>query len=154
MGRRVKAQGADFDGFPGQMRRPPPQHGTDAGHQLFRRKRLGDVVVGARLQPLNLVFFVDTRRQHDDRQFARAFVGAKLAGQPDPGLAGQHPVEHQQIGQLVADDGFAFFGAGCADNLESGMAQIDRNELKDGRLVFNHQNRRGHAAPPAFSLPR
>ena len=28
-------------------RREPPQDGADAQHELFRRKRLGEVVVGA-----------------------------------------------------------------------------------------------------------
>ena len=48
---RIQAQAVDLDRVVGHLRRAPAQHRLDARHQLARRKRLGDVVVGAGLQP-------------------------------------------------------------------------------------------------------
>ena len=44
----------------------------DARDQLARRERLGDVVVGARLQPGDAVDLVAARRQQDNRHLALA----------------------------------------------------------------------------------
>ena len=48
-----------------------PQHCIHARNQLARRERLGHIVVGAAIQARDLIHFLGTRRQHDDRQIAR-----------------------------------------------------------------------------------
>ena len=54
--------------------RPPPhvrrtaQHGADAGQQLARVERLGEIVVGAHLQPDDPVRVLADGGEHDDRQ--------------------------------------------------------------------------------------
>ena len=45
--------------------------GTSGG-EMARRKRLGDVIVGAGLQAENLVALIGTRSQHDDGNIACA----------------------------------------------------------------------------------
>jgi hypothetical protein len=42
-------------------------HGADPRQQLARLERLGDVVVGAALEPADPVVGFDPRRDHDDR---------------------------------------------------------------------------------------
>ena len=47
------------------------QHGSDARHQLARRERLGEVIVGAEIQAEDAIGFHAARRQHHDRDAAR-----------------------------------------------------------------------------------
>ena len=52
-------------------RRPrAPQHHADSRQQLVEIGRLGDVIVGAQLQPSNLVDLLATSREDDDRDFS------------------------------------------------------------------------------------
>src|SRR3546814_12190857 len=51
---RVELQPADIDDVVGQLGRAAPQHRLDARHQLFGREGLGDVVVGAGFQAVDL----------------------------------------------------------------------------------------------------
>ena len=50
----------------------PAQHRVDPQHQLARAERLGDVVVGADLEPDDPVGLLAERGQHDDRHVAAA----------------------------------------------------------------------------------
>src|SRR5690554_4811314 len=84
---------------PGNLRRLAAQYGLDAGHQLTGVERLGQVVVGAQLQPLDTAGFVALGGEHDDRG-AVALLAQALAGL-EPILAGQHQVEHYQRVELA-----------------------------------------------------
>src|SRR5687768_11275623 len=46
------------------------QHRADARQQLLEVERLRDVIVCAELQPFHLVYFLATRRQNNDGNFA------------------------------------------------------------------------------------
>ena len=48
----------------------PAQHRAQPGQQLARRERLGDVVVGAQLEPHDAIGLVPARGQHDDGHLA------------------------------------------------------------------------------------
>ena len=67
-----------------RLRRTPPQHRLDPRLQLARRERLGHVVVDPRLEAGDLVRLVGARRDHDDRQLARA-RRRRAAPSPAPG---------------------------------------------------------------------
>src|SRR5471030_1850493 len=49
-----------------------PQMRANPRHQFRYAKRLGQIVVGARIQRRDLLLFLRTRRQHDHRQFGPA----------------------------------------------------------------------------------
>ncbi|MPN54547.1 hypothetical protein SDC9_202218 [bioreactor metagenome] len=98
MRRRIDLQAANLDRFTGQVRGTAAQHGAHPSHQFLGREGFGHVIVGAGVETLHLVFLMDAGGQHDDRNLARPLVGAQLPGQRDAGLAGQHPVEDDQIG--------------------------------------------------------
>ncbi len=68
----------------------PPQHGADARLQLLEVERLGDVVVGAELEALELVRLLIARRQHDDRR-AAALPDRVRTARIRPGPAASHP---------------------------------------------------------------
>ena len=68
----------------------------DARDQLVRAERLGDVVVGAELEPDDAVGFLGARRQHDDRHCGRGRIGAQRVADLEAVDARQHQVEHQR----------------------------------------------------------
>ena len=78
------------------------QLGADPAEQLADRERLGDVVVGADLEPDDLVDLLVLGGQQDDRHRA---AGADVAADVEPGAARHHDVEDQQVeaGVLAAE---------------------------------------------------
>ena len=66
----------------------------DPKHQLARLERLGDVIVGADLQPVDPAFRGVARGQHHDRHRGGR---ADEAGEIEAGLARHHHVEDQEI---------------------------------------------------------
>ena len=73
---------------------PAAQHGPHAGHQLAQPVRLGDVVVGADLEPDDGVDLAALGRDHDDRHRRPA---AELAAHVDAGHLRQHHVEQHEV---------------------------------------------------------
>ncbi len=66
----------------GQRRPDAAQHGADAGHELGRRERLGDIVVGAGIEAAHAIALLAARRQHDDRQVGGRRSGGAAGGTP------------------------------------------------------------------------
>ena len=81
------------------LRRTAAQHGANAGKQFLRRERLGDVVVRTRIEPSHFVGFIAARGEHQDGNGLETAVSTPLAGQLQPALAGQHPVQQDDVGQ-------------------------------------------------------
>src|SRR6478735_978886 len=79
---------------------PATQHGADPRHQLARRVRLGDVVVGAELETDDLVDLVVLRADHDHRH-ARGLPD--LAADLGARDAGQHHVEEHDVGPVAVE---------------------------------------------------
>ena len=71
------------------------QHRPDAGDQLARRVRLGDVVVGAELQPDDLVDLAVARGHHDHRH---ARPRPQLLAHVGAAHPGQHQVQQHDVG--------------------------------------------------------
>ena len=77
------------------------QHALDAGQQFARVEGLGDVVVGAGLQPDHPVDRVARRRHHDDADPAALL--AQPARDRKAVLAGQADIEQHQRRHLALD---------------------------------------------------
>ena len=84
---------------PSASRCGPPQHGAHARHELARAERLGDVVVGADLQAVQTIVFLDARGEHDDRQVGFA---ADRRATSMPSSCGKPEVEDDQVGTTPA----------------------------------------------------
>ena len=75
------------------------QHGMDAGDQLLHVERLGDVIVGAEAQSLQLVCLLTARRQNNDGSLPAV---SEHASELEPAEIGQHHVKDHKIGHKRA----------------------------------------------------
>ena len=84
--------------------RRPAQHGLHPLDQLLDAERLGDVVVAAEPQALDLVLGGVAGGEEDDRDpGAGALVLAQAAGHLEAVEVGEHHVEHDQVGPAALD---------------------------------------------------
>ena len=113
-------------------------HGdADARQQLARAERLGQVVVGARVERPHLVAFLVARRDDEDR--ARE-PGAQLADDVDAVEVGQAEVEDDEVRPAALGDRERFGRRGRLDDAVAVDAQRDAQEAADLRFVFDHQD--------------
>jgi hypothetical protein len=113
------------------------QHGADAGQQLARIARLGQVVVGAQFQADDAVGLLAHGRQHDD---GGAVGGRQAAADGQAVLAGQHDVEHHQIDR--ASGQHLFHGAGVGRGLD-GVAVATQevgHDVADAGIVVDDED--------------
>ena len=103
-------------------------------------ERLGDVIVGTHLQPLDLVVFLDLGGQHDDGDVGGGLFLLQTAGQLDATGARQHPVEQDQVGFLVNDQGMGFPGIRCLQIVVVCHFEGHGDHLADGGLVIDNQD--------------
>ncbi len=85
------------------------QHGTYPRQQFTRIERLGQVIVGPLLQPLDATGLVALGGKHDDRNLIAAFTQA-VAGRQAV-LTGHHQVQYHQVEQLAAEQTIHLLGA-------------------------------------------
>ena len=81
----------------------PLEDVADAQHELAAVPRLGDVVVRAALEPVNLRGDVRARGEHHDRDVAGAELGAHLPADVVAVEERHHDVEEHEVGQLGRD---------------------------------------------------
>ena len=65
-------------------------------------------------------------------------------------MAGQHPVEDDQVGQGVADEVPGLLGVPRAQHVMAGVLEVEGDQLLDRRLVFDDKDVGGHAG--GFSM--
>jgi len=137
---RVQPQRAERHRLLQRLRRLAPQHGAHARQQLPGREGLGEVVVGAGIEPAHLVRLLGARGQHDDGQRTRACVLAPAPRELQAALPGQHPVQQHQVGQRAADLRLCLHGVRGLPHLVAGVAQRQGDQLGDRRLVLDDQH--------------
>src|SRR3984957_3932773 len=107
-------------------------------------KRLGDVVVGACAQPLDLVLPAVARREY---QHAVGLAArAQLAYQVKTRQLGQPKVDDGDINWIFGGRIQPFFPVSGQIDAVTGRRQIGFQHLADRRLVFDHQH--AHSRPP------
>ena len=120
---------------------PAPDQGPDAGQELLERERLHEVVVGARVEQVDLVVDVAERAHHDDR---------------DLGPKRPHSLEHVEpvpVGEdEVEEDEVVLVRHAHAERLGSRRRALHRvplgrealhHERRDAVLVFDHEYAHG-----------
>ena len=115
-----------------------PQHRTHAGDELFEAERLGDVVVAADRETLDLLLGRVARGEEHDRHVVP--VGPQPLHDREAVAVGEHDVEHHEIGP-ERGRGLQCVGAGARDlDGESLVAQGGRDEVGDVRLVVDDED--------------
>ena len=120
------------------LRRRAPRERPQPREQLAEGERLDQVVVGARVEPLDPVLDRVAGGQHQHRRPDAA--RAKLAAGRKAVDAGKHHVEHDH----VVGRGGAIHSAVLAGRGEIGrmtlLAEAANKQLTEPRLVFDHQD--------------
>src|SRR6266540_1099179 len=121
----------------------PPQKRTHATTELVDRERLRDVVVGAELQPNDLVELVVARGQHDNRHGA---AGAQALADLETVNARQHDVQNDQVRIRLGKKVESLLAVPGRNDAEALALEWVRQELLDGVLVVHEQDGRwlGH----------
>ena len=86
--------GDDLVGRRCPSRLDPAQQRVDAGDQFGDAEGLGDVVVGAAVEPAHALGLAAARGDQDDRR--QRIAGTHLAADVEPVASGQHAIEHDQ----------------------------------------------------------
>ncbi len=120
------------------------QHGAQPRQQLGGHQRLGDVVVGPPVQPLDAVGQIGAhRRHHDDRHVPPP--RPHRAQQRDPVAVGQVPVEeHRVVGERRLGRHGVGQGVDQVDGEPPG-GQRGHGGGRQGGLVFHEQDAHGHS---------
>ena len=116
------------------------QHALDPCQQLARLERLGDVIVGAGLQPDDPVHGVARRSHHDDADAAAPL--AQPARQREPVFARQVDVKQHQRRSLALDEPMQRGAAIDGADPEILPGEIIGEQLPLRRLVFDHDDMR------------
>ena len=136
VGRDVDLHVADAQvlGLPGLA---AAQLGAHAGDQLDRLERLGHVVVGAGLQPLDDVDRVALGGQHHDRHRR---LGADVLADLQAVAAGQHQVQQHEVGPGLLEDADRAVAVGDEGRFVALAPQHDAEHLGEGGVVVDDQD--------------
>ena len=114
------------------------QHGAHAGDELLEAERLGDVVVAADREALDLLLGGVAGGQEHDRHVVP--VGAQPLHDREAVAVGEHHVEHDEIGPELLGRAERF-GAVAGDlDAEALVAQGGRDEVGDVCLVVDDED--------------
>jgi hypothetical protein len=137
--------------------RRPAQHGLHPLDELFDAEGLGDVVVAAQPQPLDLVLGGVAGGEEDDwHPRPRPLDLAQAAGHLEAVEVGKHDVEHHQVGPLALDGAEGVAPVGHSLHVEAVVGEAHGQQLGDVLLVVDHNDPRlagglGHALSLARS---
>ncbi len=122
---------------PRALRRRAAEDRLHAGHQLARVERLREVVVGADLEPDDLVDVLVARGQHQDRD-----VGALADPAADLHAVDvrEHEVEHDERRLARLGLGERGRAVGGRPHRVAGVLEVERDEGGDRGLVLDHEH--------------
>ena len=118
-----------------------PQQRAHPRHQLGGAERLRDVVVGADLEPEQLVALAGPRRHHEDRDVA---VAADAARHLEPVEPGQAEVEHDERRLQAREVGQRAIPVARLMALVARRLEILRDQVGDAGIVFDQQHSLAH----------
>jgi hypothetical protein len=116
------------------------EYGPDAEHQLFRTEGLGDVVVGAETQSLDLVFRLIARGEEYDRHFTVGFPD--ILCETEAVLLRHHHIEQAQVVLLLVELHQSFLSVLAQVHAESLLAQHVLDHESEVHVVFHQQDAR------------
>ena len=133
----------------------PAQEGPQPSGHLLHLERLGEVVVGADLEPGDDVVGVVAGADDDDRDVAAA---PYLADAVEPGHPAEHEVDQHDVGVDLGERPQGLLGAGGLRDLVPLVLQGQPEHGTDAVVVLDEEHPHGHAtmlaqAPSALRPP-
>src|SRR5262249_51145130 len=122
--------------------RSAPQDRLHPRQQLARLKWLGQIVVGAELEPDDAIHGITARGEHEDRGLRLRPDAAAYIKTVD---VGQREVEDDAIEALARVTRDAELALRRNRDVKSRLAEIALHHLGETRVVFNEQDATGHA---------
>ena len=139
----VEAERSDLDDAASLERIGPTKEVAHAQHEFFRAERLGEVVVGSKFEPGDLLLEPTARRKHDDRDRFGAGIFPEVPVDSEPVHFGEHQIEDNEVGLRTAGEVKRFeTGDGFDQFVILLTHEIDRDELADIFLIVDDQNGR------------
>ena len=136
----IQTQATEVDRITVRVRLGAAEHGLDPGHQLPRGKGLDHIVVDTCIEPLDLVVFLAPRGQHDDRNLARQRFLAQAARHFKATHARQHPVEQDEIRNLLGDCVLRDTRVGGLDGIHARPPQRESDHVADRGFILDDQD--------------
>ena len=115
------------------------QQRLDAGDQLARGKRFGDIVVSTHIQPLDHIVLRGLRCEHDDGHVTGGVGALEPAQQLQATAAGQHPVQQNHVRAFVNDQSKGILDVLRLKATEARNLQRHAQHIADGKLIINNQ---------------
>jgi hypothetical protein len=150
---------ADFrgQGFGAIVERLDAQHRSDPRDERAMIDRLGQVLVGAGVQPRDDFLGVGHRGDEDDRREWKCRVRAQPLADLDAIEPRHHDVEQDQVGKLIARGDQRLLAVGCGDDLVALAGEPGLDDLDVGRVVVDDEDAWGSSHGPILqerTLPR
>ncbi len=137
---RIHHEVAGLDGRRGPLR-GAAQMGADAGQQFLNAEGLGDVVVGAGVEGLDLGALVVA---HGEDQHRSGELSADGAADLDAAHAGHHQVGDDQVGRPVLEDAQALLGIVGGAHVVALRGERGAQHARNLRFVVDDQNSARH----------
>jgi hypothetical protein len=131
--------------------RAPPQQRADPGQQLLEGERLGQVVVGSRVQADYPVGNRIAGRQHENRCPVPAL--AQPAAHGDAVQDGHQHVQHHQIGAQAGKLCETFLAVAGKLHVVALEPQRPADRVAEGLVVVHHDYPGRHVAPLLVTVP-
>ena len=125
----------------GQLAIRPAQERLDAAHQLADAERLDEVVIGAHLEPDDLV---DLVRAGGQEQHRRARLAPQLAQHLEAVDPRQPHVEHHEVGSGIGEVGEGVLARGLDADRVALALECHLHAAGDGGLVLDDHDGAGH----------
>ena len=117
----------------------PAKHGPHSGHELARVEGLGEIVVGAELEPDHFVHVFALGRQHDDGQARQIGSGADPSADLEAVHAREHEVEEDELGPALGERGETPGAVRGHRHVDIVLAEIFRHEGAQAGVVVDEQ---------------
>ncbi len=121
----------------------PAQHHPDARRQLAQAEGLGDVIVGAQLQPQHLVVLIQPGGQDDDGCLLLPGWGGLAPVSAHEIVAAHlrhHQVQHDQVGLLMPRHEQRLAPVAGGSHLEALLYQVRLEQRAQLGFIIHHQD--------------
>src|SRR5262249_38051294 len=120
------------------------EHRADARQELARVERLGQVVVGADLEPDDLVHVLALGGEHQDGDHGGVRPRTQAPADLQPVDAGEHEVEEHDLGDGLPRQRQAALAIGRHGHLDVVLAEVLGEERREPTVVLDEEAADGH----------